>query len=100
MLSRVFPGVLIVMVVGAWEPAAAQGSMAPATEPEQWKGLSPDKRNRLRHQYLQSLSPRKREQLRTQVERFNRMSPEKQQELCRRFQKDRGYLPPACRKLF
>jgi uncharacterized protein YktA (UPF0223 family) len=54
----------------------------------------------MRRQYLQSLSPNKREELRTQVKRFNEMPPSKKQELCRRFQKDRGYLPPACQKLF
>jgi len=82
--------------------AAAQGqsSFAPSVEPENWQDLSPDTRHEMRREYLKSLPPGKREKLRTQVKRFNALPASKKQELCRRFQKDRGYLPPACQKLF
>jgi len=82
-------------------PAAnGQSSLAPSVEPEHWQELSPDTRHEMRREYLKSLAPNEREKLRMQVQRFNALPSSKKQELCRRFQKDRGYLPPACQKLF
>lgn len=84
-------------------PAAsvhAQSSLAPAVEPEQWQELSPDSRREMRREYLKNLSAGERRKLRSQVKRFNSMPAAKQQELCARFRKDRGYLPPACQDLF
>lgn len=93
-------GLVMILALGSLDPVQAQDNLAPPVQPEQWQQLSPDSRTEMRRQYLQSLSPNKREELRTQVKRFNEMPPSKKQELCRRFQKDRGYLPPACQKLF
>jgi len=93
-------GIVLVLVVGGLDAAQAQNSLAPPPEPDKWQQLSPDTRHEMRRKYLQNLPPNKREKLRSQVKRFNALPPSKQQELCRRFQKDRGYLPPACQKLF
>ena len=93
-------GLIVVLAVGGAGVVRAQSSFAPTPEPDTWHQLSPDSRNEMRRQYLENLPPNKREKLRSQVERFNAMTPAKKQELCRRFQKDRGYLPPACQKLF
>lgn len=93
-------GLIVVLAAGGIDPAHGQSSFAPAPESEEWQQLSPDSRNEMRRQYLESLPPNKREKLRSQVKRFHSMSPSKKQELCRRFEEDRGYLPPACRKLF
>ena len=93
-------GMIVLLAVGGLNAAEAQNSFAPAPEPDQWQQLSPDTRHEMRRQYLESLPPNKREKLRSQVKRFNAMSPAKKQELCRRFEKDRGYMPPACQKLF
>lgn len=95
-----FKGIIVLLAVGGLDAAQAQNSFAPAAEPEKWQQLSPDNRDEMRRQYLENLPPNKREKLRSQVKRFNSMSPSKKQKLCRRFEKDRGYLPPACRKLF
>jgi hypothetical protein len=92
-------GIIVVLAVGGIGAVQAQNSFAPPPEPE-WQQLSPETRDRMRRQYLEKLPPDERKKLRSQVKRFNSMSPSKQQELCRRFQKDRGYLPPACQKLF
>ena len=100
MSLRGLKALAIAMAVGGVVPVLAQNSFAPAVEPDRWQELSPDTRNEMRRQYLESLPPTKREKLRSQVRRFNSMSPSKKQELCRRFKKDRGYLPPACQKLF
>lgn len=88
------------LVVGGLGVAQAQNSFAPTPEPDKWQQLSPDTRHEMRRQYLENLPPNQRKKLRSQVKRFNSMSPTKKQELCRRFEKDRGYLPPACQKLF
>lgn len=93
-------GMIVLLAVGGLSAAEAQNSFAPTPEPEQWQQLSPDTRHEMRRQYLESLPPNEREKLRSQVKRFNAMSPAKKQELCRRFEKDRGYMPPACQKLF
>lgn len=90
----------MILALGSLDPVQAQDNLARPVQPEQWQQLSPDSRTEMRRQYLQSLPLNKREELRTQVKRFNEMSPTKKQELCRRFKKDRGYLPPACQKLF
>lgn len=95
-----FKGLIMVLAVGGLDAAHAQNSFAPAAEPEKWQQLSPDNRDQMRRQYLENLPPNKKEKLRSQVKRFNSMPPTKKQKLCRRFEKDRGYLPPACRKLF
>lgn len=100
MKVRSLKGLIVILALSSLEPVAAQDNLAPPVQPEKWQQLTPDTRTEMRRQYLQSLSPDKREELRTQVKRFNAMSPSKKQELCRRFQKDRGYLPPACQKLF
>lgn len=100
MRVRGLKGLVIVFAVGGVVPVEAQNSFAPAVEPNQWEELSPDTRNEMRRRYLENLSPTKREELRTQVQRFNSMSPPKKREICRRFEEDRGYLPPACKKLF
>lgn len=100
MKSPCFKGILVVLAVGGLSAAEAQNSFAPAPEPDQWQQMSPDTRHEMRRQYLEKLPANKRQKLRSQVKRFNAMPPQKQQELCRRFQKDRGYLPPACQKLF
>lgn len=93
-------GVALAVIAVGPAAAQAQSSFAPQVEPDRWQELSPDGRDEMRRQYLESLPPNKREKLRSQVKRFNAMSPAQKQELCRRFQKDRGYLPPACQKLF
>lgn len=100
MKVRSLKGLVVILALGSLEPGQAQDSFAPNVQPEQWQQLSPDTRSEMRRQYLQSLPANRRERLRTQVKRFNAMSPTKKQELCRRFRKDRGYLPPACQKLF
>lgn len=102
MVVRSFKGLALAaaVIVTGMASGQAQNSFAPNVEPDRWQELSPDGRNEMRRQYLQSLPPNKREKLRGQVKRFNSMSPSKRQELCRRFQKDRGYMPPACQKLF
>lgn len=92
--------IVVVLAVGGLNAARAQNTVAPSPDPKEWQQLSPDARDEMRRQYLEALPPNKRKKLRTQVQRFNAMSPSKKQELCRRFQKDRGYLPPACQKLF
>lgn len=95
------PGAIIVaLTVGAAGVAHGQSSFAPAVEPDKWRQMSPDNRNEMRRQYLESLRDTEREKLRSQVQRFNAMPPSKKQKLCRRFENDRGYLPPACQKLF
>lgn len=93
-------GIFVMLALGGLNAAQAQNSVAPTPDPNEWKQLSPDARDEMRRQYLKNLSPTKRKQLRSQVKRFNAMSPAEKQKLCRRFQKDRGYLPPACQKLF
>lgn len=100
MLAAGLRGMLAVLVVGGLGVAQAQNSFAPTPEPDKWQQLSPDTRHEMRRQYLENLPPNQRKKLRSQVKRFNSMSPTKKQELCRRFEKDRGYLPPACQKLF
>lgn len=95
-----FKGLFIVLAVLGFNTAHAQNSFAPDAEPDKWQQLSPDSRDQMRRQYLESLPPTKKEKLRSQVKRFNSMPPTKKQKLCRRFEEDRGYLPPACRKLF
>lgn len=104
MVTRSFKGlaaaVAVMALIPGMEPGQAQSSFAPGVEPDQWQELSPDSRNEMRRRYLDSLPRTKREKLRTQAKRFNSLSSPKKQELCRRFQKDRGYLPPACQKLF
>ncbi|MGA8261540.1 MAG: DUF3106 domain-containing protein [Arenicellales bacterium] len=100
MKVRSLKGLIVILALAGLEPVQAQDNMAPMVQPEQWQRLSPDTRNEMRREYLQSLSPNKREELRTQVKRFHAMSQSKKQELCRRFKKDRGYLPPTCQKLF
>lgn len=92
--------VALVVAAGSVGPVQAQSSFAPDVEPEKWQDMSPDTRTEMRRQYLESLPTNEREKLRSQVKRFNSMSPTKKQELCRRFETDRGYLPPACQKLF
>lgn len=77
-----------------------QSSLAPAVEPERWQELSPDTRREMRREYLKHLSAGERRKLRSQVKRFNSMPVAKQRELCARFRRDRGYLPPACQDLF
>lgn len=100
MVVHSLKGLALAILVATVAQAQAQSSFAPDAEPDHWQEVGPDGRNEMRRQYLESLPPQKRERLRTQVKRFNSMSPTKKQELCRRFQKDRGYLPPACQKLF
>lgn len=95
-----FMGVFLMLTVCGLNSAQAQNSVAPSPDPDEWKQLSPDARDEMRRQYLENLPPNKRQKLRSQVKRFNALSPAEKQKLCRRFQKDRGYLPPACQKLF
>lgn len=92
--------VVAALVVAGCAAAQAQNSFAPSPEPDKWQQLSPDNRNEMRRQYLENLPPNEKKKLRSQVRRFHSLSPTKKQELCRRFEKDRGYLPPACQKLF
>ena len=100
MTCRGLTGLLLALAIGGGSPVQAQTSFAPAVEPDRWQDLSPDTRSQMRQQYLESLPQTKREKLHSQVKRFNSMSSSQKQELCRRFEKDRGYLPPACQKLF
>lgn len=100
MKVRSLKGLVVTLALAGLAPAQAQQNGVPLVQPEQWQRLSPDTRNQMRREYVQSLSPNKREELQTQVKRFHAMSPSKKQALCRRFQKDRGYLPPTCQKLF
>jgi len=100
MRSAFVTGIVLVLAFAALDPARAQSGFAPPAEPERWQELSPDTRGELRQQFLDNLPANKREKLRIQVQRFHAMPPAKQQELCRRFQRDRGYLPPACQGLF
>ena len=37
--------------------------------------------------------------LRDQARRFKSLPGPRKQELCRRFHRERGYLPPACQRL-
>jgi len=100
MLGRTLTGLLVALRAGQLSGVQAQSSLAPAVEPERWQELSPDRRHELRRQYLKNLSAGERQKLRSQVKRFNAMPVSKKQELCTRFRKDRGYLPPACQDLF
>lgn len=100
MIAPCLRGIVLALAVVGLDTVRAQDSFAPDTEPEKWQELSPDSRREMRRQYLESLPPNERKKLRSLVQRFNSMSPTKKQELCRRFKKDRGYLPPACQKLF
>lgn len=100
MMGSCLKGIIAALVVVGLDAAQAQNSLTPETEPQEWRQLSPDSRDEMRRQYLDSLAPNERKKLRSLVKRFNSMSPAKKQELCRRFRKDRGYLPPACQHLF
>lgn len=102
MKARSLAGLILLLVLGlpGLVTVRAQEKLAPLVQPEHWQRLSPNVRNEMRREYLQTLSPDKREALRSQVRKFNALSQSKKQRLCRRFQKDRGYLPPTCQKLF
>ena len=67
--------------------------------PERWRNLPPDQRHELRRRYLQALPEEERAQLRDQARRFKSLPGPRKRELCRRFHRERGYLPPACQRL-
>lgn len=100
MVARTLISLVLALTTVPVASVHAQNSLAPAVEPERWQELSPDSRREMRREYLKNLSAGERRKLRSQVKRFNSMSTTKQQELCARFRKDRGYLPPACQDLF
>lgn len=100
MAARTLISLVLALTTGPFVLVHAQNSLAPAVEPERWQELSPDTRREMRREYLKNLSASERRKLHTQVKRFNSMPTPKQQELCARFRKDRGYLPPACQDLF
>lgn len=98
--SGVLKAMVVALTVCGFDAAQGQNTIAPAQEPDKWQQLSPDNRNEMRRQYLENLPPNEKRKLRSQVQRFHALPPTKKQELCRRFENDRGYLPPACQKLF
>ncbi|MDZ7843103.1 MAG: DUF3106 domain-containing protein [Gammaproteobacteria bacterium] len=100
MQSVVLKAMVVALAVCGFDAAQGQNSFAPPREPDKWQQLSPDNRNEMRREYLENLPPNEKRKLRSQVKRFHSLSPTKKQELCRRFEKDRGYMPPACQKLF
>ncbi|MBS1269853.1 MAG: hypothetical protein MAG794_00805 [Gammaproteobacteria bacterium] len=100
MTGRSLKGLIVILVFVGMQPSQAQNSLAPTVEPDRWQNLSPDTRHEVQRQYLENLPPNKREKLRSQARRFHSMPPSEKQKLCRRFEDDRGYLPPACQKLF
>lgn len=100
MRSAVLKAMVVALTVCGLDAAQGQSSFAPPREPDNWQRLSPDNRNELRRQYLESLPPNEKRKLRSQVQRFHSLPSTKKQELCRRFEQDRGYMPPACQKLF
>ncbi len=69
-------GIIAALVVVGLDAAQAQNSLTPETEPQEWRQLSPDSRDEMRRQYLDSLAPNERKKLRSLVKRFNSMSPE------------------------
>lgn len=72
------------------------------TPTEETKGSlnNAGERRILQPEFLLSLPEHIWKKLRTQVKRFHSMDPEKQRVLCEKFEKDRGYRPPACERLF
>ncbi|HSH42379.1 MAG TPA: hypothetical protein VK973_09695 [Arenicellales bacterium] len=100
MRSAFVTGIALVLAFTVLDPARAQNGFARPADPERRQEFSPDRRGEPGGRLLDNLPANKREKLRIQVQRFHAMPPAKQQELCRRFQRDRGYLPPACRDLF
>jgi hypothetical protein len=77
----------------------AEPPSAPTLQPEQWRDLPPEQRHQMRQRYLRSLPEAERKRLRDRAERFRSLPESSQRALCRDFQAERGYLPPACRRL-
>lgn len=91
---------VLVMSFGGLDAAQAQNAMAPAAQPDDWQHLPPATRREMRRQFFNELPATKKQQLRTHVQRFRSLPSPRKRELCRQFEQDRGYLPPACQKLF
>lgn len=88
---------LLCLLAGA--AARAESPSAAPLQPEQWRDLPPEQRHQMRQRYLRSLPEAERKRLRDRAERFRSLPESSQRDLCRDFHAERGYLPPACRRL-
>ncbi len=87
----------------AWDslPEAEQALLR--EHAEDWDGYPPELRWRLHRnaQRFLRMTPRERHRLREEgARRFHRMSPREKRRACRRFYRERGHVPPFCRRFF
>jgi hypothetical protein len=67
----------------------------------EWDQASPERRRQLLDnvERFRGMSPEQRRTLREQADAFRRLTPDQQRQVCDRYYRERGYLPPVCRSV-
>jgi len=85
--------------------ALSNGFIVPATVNAQdnfgqsLKNLPPDQRKQKRQQYFSNLPESQQQRLRDNQRKFQALPRDQKRALCRQFQKQNGYVPPACQSI-